>query len=249
MLCQYGEHWLTGSIYGSRARGGARNVRVNDKQVVQVAEFLRAAQISAFGRGNVASRVSFESAWTFDTEAEAGAVCMGFRGTMPGNAHGKFTFGYSAGARVMQLDDAALEECGPVEFKGRTVIMGFALVGGLIYEAGDAAMPGFRIWNPDLSAWCVLNSLGTGERTMQVLSPSGDLTGRAGGALVFNPDLGDNCLVVARGTEPEFILEVVADTTGALPNVPQVFNPHVFKHDSLLVAGTDPFTVYTVANV
>lgn len=250
MLCQYGETWLTGSTHGSRTRGGARNIRVADRQAVQVAEFLRAAQVSVFGRGNIETSVSFESTWTFDTDIEAAAECGKFRASLPNNADAKFIWGYGITQRALQLDSAALEVCAPDRFIGRSIVMGFTVRGGRLYEISEVTVPGLRVWNPDLNAYCILQARGIGETlTLSVLPPAGTVTGRAGGLLVFDPDISGNVLVVARGLEPEFALEISADTSNAAPNVPQAFNPDSNRYCSLIAAGDDPFTLYPVANV
>jgi hypothetical protein len=221
------------------------NIRVNDRLVVQVAEFLRATMVSVFPRGNVETVVAFESAWTFDTEAEAAATCLGFRATLPDQADARFIWGHGASQRVITLRDAVVEMCAPVAFHGKTVRMAFSVHGGMLESSGVVGTFGARIWNTDLEDFCIMPAVGAlGAQSLVLLEPEAGttFTGRSGGALVYNPDIEGTCLLVARGSAEPFTTELTLAEVGG-PGGLRTWNTELNREAYVICRGADPYTV------
>lgn len=131
--------FATNAVSGfSLSEGGNESpsgLKVNGKQLTQVAEYLRGPQVSAFGRQNFQTAISFRITRKHTTISDSEEFVLTYASSFP-LGQGIFTFvtesSASAASTVTTYMVGVINDINLVEQIGVTTIHEYSLTGGLI---------------------------------------------------------------------------------------------------------------------
>lgn len=125
--------WLTNDgVSDLQSWTDAHDVLLNGRQVVQDAQFLRAASAQPLARGNEVNVLQFTVTRQHVSVAEAAAYVLTAFGSLPGSGSATIICGASGESLLTATFAAVLEEMPKCTFHGSRTDMTFSLRGGAI---------------------------------------------------------------------------------------------------------------------
>ncbi len=125
--------WLTNDGTADlRAWTDAHDARLNGRQLVQDAQFLRAVAAQPLGRGNAVNQLRFTVTRQHTSAAEAAAYALTAFSTLPGSGSATIICGAYGETPATCVFAAVLEEMPECVFHGTRTDTTFLLRGGLI---------------------------------------------------------------------------------------------------------------------
>lgn len=126
--------------YGSTVliSGGSSGVlalRINGQELVDIAHFFRAAAITAFARANKSTNFEFEAWWNFNTRGLAEAFVISHWASLANSGTLTIVCGDGEVSPVTYTMAAVLESVSLSEWKGISVKMRYAFVGGIFIQS------------------------------------------------------------------------------------------------------------------
>ncbi len=136
--------WLTNDgVSDLRSWSDAHDVRFNGQQVVQEAQFLRAAAVAPVGRGNATNELQFSVTQQHASVAAAAAFALTAFGTLPVTGTATVICGALGEQPVTCTFAAVLAGMPACSFRGTRTDVTFVLRGGAIsIVAGGSALGG-----------------------------------------------------------------------------------------------------------
>ncbi len=116
----------------------AHEVRLNGRQVVQDAQFLRAVATQPLARGNAVNQLRFTVTRQFPSVAQASAAVLTAFSSLPTSGTATLICGALGESPVTCIFAAVLEEMPTCAFHGTRTDMTFVLRGGLITTTSNA---------------------------------------------------------------------------------------------------------------
>jgi hypothetical protein len=125
--------WLTNDgVADLQAWTDAHDVRLNGKQIVQDAQFLRAMAAQPLARGNLVNRLQFTVTQQHVSVAEAAAWVLTAFSSLPASGSALLICGAYGESPLVCTFAAVLEEMPVLAFQGTRTDVTFVLRGGLI---------------------------------------------------------------------------------------------------------------------
>ena len=135
--------WLTNDgVSDLQSWTDAHDVLLNGRQVVQDAQFLRAASAQPLARGNEVNALQFTVTRQHVSVAEAAAYVLTAFSSLPGSGTATIICGASGEILLTATFSAALEEMPKASFLGTRTDTTFVLRGGLITMGAPLAANG-----------------------------------------------------------------------------------------------------------
>jgi hypothetical protein len=133
--------WLTNDgVSDLRAWSDAHDVRLNGRQLVQDAQFLRAVSAQPMGRGNAVNELQFTVTQQHSSVAVAAAFALTAFGLLPGGGTAAVVCGALGESPVTCTFAAVLEAMPVCTFRGTRTDVTFVLRGGAITAAAGSAV-------------------------------------------------------------------------------------------------------------
>ncbi len=121
---------------------GPFGITLNGRQVVDDAEFFRAAAAAVFARENLGTTFVFSVTRLFTTEKQAERFVLLHAGAVPRSGLVTAVCGEAGDQETLYLEDAAIENVGLGEVKGTSVAVQYTIRGGLWTSDVPDEIPG-----------------------------------------------------------------------------------------------------------